>query len=61
MAILWEKLLSPANSKWSSPGTQENNYVLRSDAVVYATAKAFECQVVASDKHFVDLDNVTFI
>lgn len=31
------------------------------DAVVYATATALECQVVTSDKHFSDLDNVIFI
>jgi predicted nucleic acid-binding protein len=31
------------------------------DAIVYATAKASECQVVTSDKHFVDLDDVIFI
>lgn len=31
------------------------------DAIVYATAKALECQIVTGDKHFVDLDNVIFI
>ncbi|MFZ5633779.1 MAG: type II toxin-antitoxin system VapC family toxin [Bacillota bacterium] len=31
------------------------------DSIVYATAKALECQVVTSDKHFSDLDNVIFI
>jgi predicted nucleic acid-binding protein len=31
------------------------------DAIVYATAKTLECQVVTSDKHFADLDGVIFI
>jgi len=31
------------------------------DAIVYATAKALECQVVTSDKHFADLDDAIFI
>ena len=31
------------------------------DAIVYATAEALGCQVVTSDKHFSDLDNVIFI
>ncbi len=31
------------------------------DAIVYATGKALECQIVTGDKHFVDLDDVIFI
>ena len=31
------------------------------DAIVYATAKASECQVVTSDKHFANLNDVIFI
>jgi predicted nucleic acid-binding protein len=31
------------------------------DAIVYATAKALECQVVTGDRHFADLDDVIFI
>lgn len=31
------------------------------DAIVYATAKASECCVVTSDKHFKELENVIFI
>lgn len=31
------------------------------DAIVYATAKALDCQVVTSDKHFSDLDSVIFV
>jgi len=31
------------------------------DAIVYATAKSLDCQVVTSDKHFMGLGNVIFI
>jgi len=31
------------------------------DAIVYAAAKYFDCQVVTSDKHFRGLDHVIFI
>ena len=31
------------------------------DAIVYATAELLGCQVVTSDKHFKDLENVIFI
>jgi len=31
------------------------------DAIVYATARKLNCQVVTSDKHFMDLDDVIFI
>jgi len=31
------------------------------DVIVYATAKAWECQVATSDKHFLGLEQVIFI
>lgn len=31
------------------------------DAIVYATARFFECKVATSDKHFTNLDQVIFI
>ncbi|WP_114679318.1 PIN domain-containing protein [Desulfotruncus alcoholivorax] len=31
------------------------------DAIVYATAKMVNCQVVTSDKHFMSLGDVIFI
>jgi len=38
------------------------NYGLpMADAIVYATAKTLNCQVVTSDKHFMNLEDVIFI
>jgi predicted nucleic acid-binding protein len=31
------------------------------DAIVYATAELLGCQVVTSDKHFKDLENVVYV
>lgn len=31
------------------------------DAIVYATEKSLDCQVVTSDKHFMGLEDVIFI
>jgi len=37
------------------------NNLPMADAIVYATAKVCECQVVTSDQHFITLDDVIFV